>query len=172
MFGLVVYGSLLHKNEINKYDSTIENIIPVKVLDYKRSFNLLPSVRKGIGNYKSVLNIQESNNQLFNGICIVYKEIDIALIDNREKGYDRVTLNSKNIKTYNNNISLDSLNIYVYQGFKHMIDDSIMPNVDYLKLCLEGSKQWGDEFHSDFIKTTYINNNHTLEGFIKSNFML
>lgn len=172
MFGLIVYGSLLHKDEIYKYDSTIEDIIPVKVSDYKRSFNLLPSARKGIGNYKSVLNIQKEENQLFNGICIVYKQIDIALLDNREKGYDRITLNSQNIKTYDNNISLDSLNIYVYKGFKDMIDESIMPNVDYLKLCLEGSKQWGDEFHTDFLNTTYMNNNHTLESFIKSNFTL
>ena len=172
MFGLIVYGSLLHKDEINKYDSMIEDIIPVKVLDYKRSFNLLPAVRIGVGNYKSVLNIEESKNDSFNGVCIIYKEIDIALIDDRERGYDRIMLDSNNIQTYNNDILLDSMNVYVYRGFKHMIDYSIMPNVDYLKLCLEGSQQWGKEFHQDFIETTYMNNNNTLYDFIDSDFTL
>ncbi|NQY93992.1 MAG: hypothetical protein HRT43_07490, partial [Campylobacteraceae bacterium] len=70
MFALIVYGSLMNKNEIYKYDCVIEDIIPIKVLHYKRSFNLLPSVRVGIGNYKSVLNIQESRNHFFNALCI------------------------------------------------------------------------------------------------------
>ena len=172
MFGLIVYGSLLHKDEINKYNSIIEDIVPVKVLDYKRSFNLLPLVRVGIGNYKSVLNIQKKNNNFFNGVCIIYKQIDISLIDDREKGYDRIKLSSKNIKTYKKSLKLKSLNIFAYRGFENMIDNTIMPNVDYLKLCLEGSSQWGGEFYNDFVNSTHMNNDLTLKKFINSNFTL
>lgn len=141
MFGLIVYGSLLHKDEIYKYDCEIENIIPVKVLDYKRSFNLLPSVRVGVGHYKSVLTIQESKNDFFNALCIIYKKIDISVLDKREKGYDRIILNPNKIKFYKDNLFPNSLKIYTYRGFAHMIDDTIMPNIEYLKLCLEGSQQ-------------------------------
>ena len=49
MIGLLVYGSLLNTKEINLYDYIIEDIIPVKIESYKRSFNLLPSVRVGVG---------------------------------------------------------------------------------------------------------------------------
>lgn len=172
MFGLIVYGSLLHKEEISKYDSLIENIIPIKVSSYKRSFNLLPARRVGIGNYKSVLNIQKSSNNSFNGVCIIYKEVDIASIDDREKGYDRILINSKDIITNKKADILSSINIYAYKGLDHMIDHSIMPNVDYLKLCLEGSKQYGDKFYKNFITSTHMNNDFTLEDFIKSNFSL
>jgi len=171
MFGLIVYGSLIHKDEIYKYDCNISDIIPVTVYNYKRSFNLLPSVRVGVGNYKSVLNIQESKNQMFNGVCIIYREINIKLIDDREKGYDRILLDKNDIETHNI-AKLDSLDIYAYKGFEHMIDYSIMPNVDYLKLCLEGSNQWGKKFYTDFVTSTHMNNNHTLDKFIQSDFTL
>jgi len=172
MFGLIVYGSLLHKNEINKYDSLIEDIIPVRVLNYKRSFNLLPAVRVGIGNYKSVLNIQESQHNSFNGVCIIYKQINIDLLDNREKGYDRILINAKNIKSNTNTKLFNSIKVYTYRGLEDMIDDSIMPNVEYLKLCLEGSMQYGEEFYNSFIETTHMNNNFSLRKFIQSDFTL
>jgi len=142
MFGLIVYGSLLHKNEIYKYDCSIMDIIPVKVLQYKRSFNLLPSVRVGIGNYKSVLNIQKSKNHFFNALLIIYKELDFSLLDEREKGYERHLLKSSNIKTYNGDKKIKLSKIFTYVGLEEKIDRSIMPNVEYLKLCLEGSRQW------------------------------
>lgn len=172
MFGLITYGSLLHEKEINKYDSLIEDIIPVEIVGYKRSFNLLPSVRVGIGKYKSVLNIQESKHNTFNAVCIIYKEIDILLIDEREKGYDRIIIDANNIKTSNKANLLHSITVYAYRGFEYMIDNSIMPNVDYLKLCLEGSKQYGEDFYHHFINTTYMNNNITLKNFIESDFTL
>ena len=31
MFGLIVYGSLMHQDEIEKYDSLIHDIIPVNI---------------------------------------------------------------------------------------------------------------------------------------------
>jgi len=172
MFGLVVYGSLLNKEEIYLYECSIEDIIPVKISNYKRSFNLLPSVRIGIGNYKSVLNIQKSNNHFFNGLCIIYKKLDISVLDEREKGYERVIISPKDIKSYKGKTKIDGIDIYTYSGLKEKIDSKIMPNVEYLKLCLEGSRQWGQDFHDDFIKTTYLNNNINLENFIDSNYTL
>ncbi len=172
MFGLIVYGSLLHKNEIYKYDCSIFDIIPVKVLHYKRSFNLLPSVRVGIGNYKSVLNIQKSKNHFFNALLIIYKELDFSLLDEREKGYERHLLKAKKIKPYERDKKINLLHIYAYIGLEEKIDTSIMPNIEYLKLCLEGSHQWGNEFHDDFVKTTHMNNNIKLNNFIHSSFKL
>ncbi|OUR71748.1 hypothetical protein A9Q76_04970 [Arcobacter sp. 31_11_sub10_T18] len=170
MFGLIVYGSLLHKNEIYKYDCSIMDIIPVKVLQYKRSFNLLPSVRVGIGNYKSVLNIQKSKDHFFNALLIIYKELDFSLLDEREKGYERHLLKPNNIKPYKGDKKIKLSKIYTYIGLEEKIDRSIMPNVEYLKLCLEGSHQWGDEFHEDFVKTTYMNNHIILQNFIQTGF--
>ena len=172
MFGLIVYGSLMHQDEIEKYDSLIHDIIPVNILEYKRSFNLLPSVRVGVGNYKSVLNIQKSRGNFFNGVCIVYKKLNIEQIDQREKGYNRIIIDSKNIQSKKNMDLINSLTTYAYSGFEHMIDHTIMPNVDYLKLCLEASKQHGDSFYNDFVDTTHINNNIMLKNFIQSNFTL
>jgi len=172
MFGLVVYGSLLNKKEIYLYDCSILDIVPVKISNYKRSFNLLPSVRIGIGNYKSVLNIQKSKDHYFNGLCIIYKTLDISLLDEREKGYERVLISPSNVKTYNTKAMVNNIEIYTYSGLKDKVDNSIMPNVGYLKLCLKGAQEWGKDFHDDFINSTYLNNNVSLKNFIDSDFTL
>ncbi len=172
MIGLIVYGSLLHKDEISKYKSKVKQVIKIKVLNHKRCFNLLPSVRIGIGNYKSVLNIKKSKNSYFNAVCIIYEKVDIKKIDEREKGYNRIKISNDNIASYHKENIPSKIDIYTYVGLKNKENYSIMPNVDYLKLCLEASKTWGEDFHDDFIKTTHINNNIKMERFIESNFTL
>ena len=172
MIGLIVYGSLLHKNEIYRYDCKIKIITKVKINNYKRCFNLLPSVRVGIGNYKSVLNIMKSPSSFLNGICIIYEKIDIREIDEREKGYNRVKISSKDLVAYDNTILPKNIEFYTYVGLKNKIDSTVMPNVAYLKLCLEASMLWGNDFYDDFVNTTYLNNDISLIKFIKSGYSM
>jgi len=173
MFGLIVYGSLLHTNEIDKYPYKIKEIIPINIHNFKRCFNLLPSDRVGIGNYKSVLNIEYCEKEYFNALCIIYEELSIELIDRREKGYKRIQIQFNNIEfLVSPTTKFQNIKIYTHMGYEKNIDSYIMPNVKYLKLCIEGSLLHGEHFHKMFIKTTHINGKNTLNEFINSNYNL
>jgi len=155
MYNLVVYGSLLNPKELLKHGIGLESLECVKVEGFKRVFNQLPSWREVEGIKKAVLNIEKKQNCWFNAIVIknLSKEY-IKELDQREKGYDRVSLNKDTVKNYQG----ESLkNCIIYKGKKGKQSDKILPNPNYLEICLEGASSYFDEFLKDFLKTTYQN---------------
>lgn len=58
------------------------------------------------------------------------------------------------MKTYNNIIVPNSV---ISIGKEQKKNEEILPNFDYLNICLHGAESFGKEFLNDFLKTTYKN---------------
>ncbi len=152
-FNLVVYGSLLHSNELKKHNIQRDMVQMLRVEGYKRIFNQLPSWRKVDGMEKAVLNIEEDSDFWFNAIVIKDLSIDYMRdLDKREIGYERILLNKA--VTYDGE-KVD--NCFAYIGKTGKQSDLILPNSNYLKICLEGAKSYGEKFFEEFKKTTFQN---------------
>jgi RNA recognition motif-containing protein len=138
MKNLVVYGSLINKAELQKENILFEDIEPIKVYGYIRIFNQEPSFRIVNSINRAVLNIEEKSDSWFNAIVI--KNISqeyINTLDVREKGYNRIFIEDGNVKNYSGEDILDCI---VYQGKINKNNDEILPNFDYLNICLKGAK--------------------------------
>lgn len=156
MYNLVVYGSLLHPKELEKHNITIDRVEFVKVQGFQRKFNQEPSWRKVDSQYRAVMNIEPKKESWFNALLIKgLNEEDIKELDERERGYDRISIPFEDIKNYDGeNIK----NAIVYQGKVGKQNDSIFPNQEYFQICLEGAKAHFKEFYNDYLDTTYANN--------------
>ena len=150
MTNLVVYGSLMHEDELFNQGLSGHNLEQIKVYGYKRVFNQEPSYRQSDSINRAVLNIVASPNDWFNAILI--KDLDEAYLealDIREQGYDRVIVD---VITYNKK---SYKNCFVYLGRKSKQNNEIKPNLEYQTLCEEGAKTYGEEFYEDYLETTF-----------------
>ena len=163
MYNQIVYGSLLHVDELIKQNIDSSKIEFVKVQGFKRVFNQEPSWRKVDGIKKAVMNIEEDEKSWFNAIVI--KDLDeeyIKDLDHRERGYDRTTLKDGTVTLYKSGEILK--NCIVYKGKQGKQSDEILPNPDYFEICKNGAKSHFDEFFQDYLTTTYKN---SLDGDIE-----
>lgn len=152
---LIVYGSLINKEELSNEGISLLDVEIVKVFSFKRVFNQEPSYRLEDSLHRAVLNIEKDENSWFNAIVIKnLKEEYFHTLDRREKGYNRIFLENSKVKDYNN---IEVLNCVIYQGKANKQNQEILPNFDYLNICLNGMDYFGKEFFNDFLKTTYKN---------------
>jgi hypothetical protein len=164
MYNQIVYGSLLHVDELKKQNIDPSRVDLVKVKGFKRVFNQLPSWRKVDGIKKAVMNIEADENAWFNALVI--KDLDeeyIQDLDHRERGYNRTALEDGSVTLYSDGSVLE--NCIVYKGKEDKQSSEILPNPDYFIICKDGAKCHGKEFFEDYLKTTYQN---TLNGDIES----
>ncbi len=163
MYNQIVYGSLLHVEELKKQGIDSSKIELVKVAGYKRVFNQLPSWRKVDGNKKAVMNIEKDRSAWFNAVLI--KNLSQEYIDEldiRERGYDRISLNDGDVTVYGSGQVVK--NCIVYRGKIGKQSSDILPNEEYFQICKDGAASHGKEFLEDYMKTTYQN---SLDGSIK-----
>ena len=153
MKNLFVYGSLINPIESRAFGLDMEQMMPSKLLGFKRSFSQEPTWRKGDGEHRALLNVKESKAHWLNGILV--RDIDDALIeilDKRERGYTRHLFDSSML-----NPDIESqTQTYLYVGKAEKQNDTISPNNEYLEICLEGARFWGDDFYQNFLTTTFI----------------
>ena len=158
MSGLVVYGSLINKLEIERKNIKLEEVFPVSVKGFKRVFSQEPSWRRSSGNDRAVLTVVEDEYNSINAILILGLNNDaLHLFDERERGYWRKKVNLKNVnycpKTGNDIVIND---VYIYVGKQEKYNENLMPNPDYLRICIDGAKMWSEEFYEEFLKTTFV----------------
>jgi hypothetical protein len=163
MYNQIVYGSLLHVDELKKQNIDPSRVDLVKVKGFKRVFNQLPSWRKVDGIKKAVMNIEKDENSWFNALVI--KDIDEAYLqdlDHRERGYNRTALEDGSVTLYSDGSVIK--NCIVYKGKEDKQSSEILPNPDYFIICKDGAECHGEEFFKDYLQSTYKN---TLEGNIE-----
>lgn len=157
MYNQIVYGSLLHVDELKKQNIDSKNIEFVKVKGFKRIFNQIPSWRNIDGNHKAVLNIEVDADSWFNAIAIKnLNEEYVRDLDYRERGYDRVALKDGSVTLYSDGSSLN--NCIIYKGKKNKQSNEIFPNIEYFKICKNGANSHFKKFYQDYLATTYKNN--------------
>lgn len=170
MNSLIVYGSLLNKHELGRQGFKLGDVNPVIISGFKRVFNQEPSWRTGVAQERAVLSVVKSDSYWLNGILISnLPESLILKLDERERGYDRIEIGSIHVRMYKDTKGLTTAGkIYMYIGRPEKQNPVILPNSSYLNICLEGAKQWGQDFYQDFLDTTYLNKNVRLKEVIKT----
>jgi len=157
---LIVYGSLLDKDEVNevlKLKGWKISLRPVKVFGFKRIFYKVSDRRAGEGTSVAVLNVEETNDPVdfFNGILISdLSENDLKDLEKREQGYELIQIDSKNIEPYGGPLSISGP-IYVFTALRHKVKCDIEPIPEYSTLSLKGAESWGKQFLDDFKKSTF-----------------
>ncbi|MEM6450648.1 MAG: gamma-glutamylcyclotransferase family protein [Cyanobacteria bacterium P01_D01_bin.105] len=169
MSSLIVYGSLINKAQLYQKLNLQSEACPVFIQGYRRIFNQEPSWRQGFNQHRAVLNIVKSATDYFNGLLVdIQDDSAFEHLDKREKGYERITINCSQLAHFTDtSCSICSEATYIYLGHPGKQNNGILPNREYLELCLRGAKQWGEEFYKQFVQTTYVGT-HTLEIFLRN----
>lgn len=165
---LVVYGSLINKVELLNNDIEILNYKPILLNGFKREFSQEPSLRKSTIINRAVLNVKEDDKHFINALLIdIYKD-DISILDKREIGYNRLKITSDKIEFKYDLISeIKNRDIFIYTGKEEKYNNDILPNIQYMDICLNGAKNWNESFYEDFIKSTFVKD-EVLEHFLKT----
>jgi len=167
MLGIITYGSLINHQETAGMETPPASIIPIKLSTFKRSFNQQPVWRKNSGKHSAVLNVKVDEPNWFNGVCYCFYDFDFTALDNRERGYLRVAVHPDGISSYQGHSLPELEELFIYLGKGEYQNDALLPNPDYLDICLIGAKYWGEEFYRDFLDTTHINNGILLREYLQ-----
>ena len=158
------YGSLVNNESrfltIKRHTEPIKVIID-KSFGYIRKWNYY-------NNDKNIIALglekQVNSSYSINGILFDVNEDEIALLDKREIGYEKITIPSSciNILSKNKLKNMDNSIIYTYIPIKDYIlannIDYISPNKlnqVYLNKCCKGFLSHEYSFYESFIDTTY-----------------
>jgi len=156
MRALLAYGSLIHPDEHGALPGLID-ATPVRVEGFRRIFHQTPSWRRGEGRAIAVLDALPSSEDSINAVCLLLEDESFELLTERERGYRLHRIPSTRIRSCSGDSPLPSLeSFHLYQGRQELRDETLLPNPDYLNLCLEGAKAWGEEFYRRFIATTFL----------------
>ncbi|MBE9063836.1 gamma-glutamylcyclotransferase family protein [cf. Phormidesmis sp. LEGE 11477] len=175
MTTIIVYGSLINLEQRQKQPNLSAEACPVLVKGYKRVFNQEPSWRKGSGEHRAVLNVVRSEHDCLNSLLVkLHEKSDLGRLDERERGYDRIAIAPSQIAYLSAahpvyppaRSSPTHQQTYLYLGKPEKQNNNILPNENYLEICLDGAKQWGEIFYEQFLQTTYVGE-QTLKTFLR-----
>jgi len=185
MTAIIAYGSLINPEQRRQGLHLFADACPVLVKGYRRVFSQEPSWREGDRTHRAVLNVIKSDEDWFNGVLVaLHSGSHFEDIDQREIGYNRVLVASSQIAPFEKiskkpsceqgpdgqmseqvSNAIAAQPTYIYLGKPEKQNNSILPNRDYLALCLRGAQHWGDTFYEQFLQTTYIGP-RTLKSFL------
>ena len=166
MIGLLVYGSLVNPMEIADQDLGLNQAIPVRVNTYRRIFNQTPSWRVGHGDRIGVLNVERSSQHWINAVCLCLEDRGLPHLEARERGYSKHVVPSECIASYPGYHMPSDVDFHVFVGNEEYNDSKILPNSEYLDLCMRGAVTWGNEFYDEFVATTYLASGTPLRQYI------
>ncbi len=167
---VLAYGSLLNRGELAKKDFAKLDLVAVKVNGFRRQFRQEPSWRPGSGLYRGVLDAFKHEGGAINAVAMAgLSGAMLSELDSREVGYSRIQVAHERIEPYDGGRSdaWSRRDFYIYTGKRHKTNPELLPNLDYLEICLAGARQWGDLFFEDFLEMTFVGNT-SLRRFIVS----
>ena len=149
------YGSLINLHSLNKTLPEVTCVTPAILKDYIRIFDTKSTTRFTQDNVAiSVLNFKESPNNFMNGVFFDVSKKYFQSLTEREGAYKakEVTIETSNGKEKFNAI------VFIGENNKqdYLFDDFHQNN--YLQICINGAKDFGEDFYKTFLDTTLINN--------------
>jgi len=132
--------------------------VPVRVRGYRRSFCQEPSWRTGAAERRGVLTVRPSGEGWINAVLVCGCDpAGFRTLDHRERGYRRARVVRSAIEPYASAPELDDMDrISIYRGRSEKWNPELLPNPDYLDLCIGAAEQWGEAFLEDFLATTRV----------------
>lgn len=166
--GVVTYGSLLIPEEIETtFQSDQISIEPVIVSGYKRCFSvdIGPFLENPSYPETAVLNVHETEGSRFNGLLIKNpNRDDLRRYADREFGYEPLSLSRQNVIHFHDaNLRFQSSIYTVQVNFEDFVDRDLEGYPRYHERCLEGAKEWGDDFYEEFLRTTWSGGQQLME---------
>lgn len=151
------YGSLINEESLKKTSPNSKIIYPAKIYGFIRVFNL-PSTNRICPITKTsvaVLNVEKSEyNEHINGVCIEVSVDEFEYILEREKGYELIEIEIQDYNNENNRTKGFMFRARHYEAYDYVFESEIQQ--EYLTICLEGAKNFGEQFLKEFKNTTFI----------------
>lgn len=162
------YGSLIEKESRLRTTPKAKVVFPVKVNGFKRGW----FARTGVeGLSTTFLGCVEDDNCHTNGVIYEVDEEELKLTDIRERGYERLKIDSNNVEDFSAQIG-KSANIWIYanQFENKEIPNSNLPCKEfpivqsYVDMCISGCLEIEsmypnakrNDFTVDFILSTFF----------------
>ena len=103
-----------------------------------------------------------------NAVLLLGAARDLEPADRRERGYDRYRVDDGSLTRHGDGTPLELLgSACLYVGKPDLYGRDVLPNPEYLRICLEGAREWGEDFYEDFLRTTFLCDGRTLEEFVE-----
>ena len=150
------YGSLLNKKSLLHTCPSARNIEPVILRGFIRIFNAKCTRKCPNSNkYVAALNIEKDEiNNLINGILFEIDETDFQALQNREEGYELISVL---VEGFNSKFQTRAFTFrFPHYEADYIYLENNKVQEDYANLCIEGSKEFGDDFMDLFLETTLI----------------
>lgn len=155
------YGSLLQLESLKATVPSARNLRPVYIKGFRREFTLWDS----IGWTETNLDLAgipfcgvdvcpvNDKNSLVNGVVFEVSEADLPALLEREKEYELVEVTAYDFTTHK---PVGTCMVFSANRQTGEYDFNSAAQKRYLDVCLEGAEQYGEEFLSQFILTTFI----------------
>lgn len=157
--GVLVYGSLLDAEDLTATLSaeSVADAVPVRVDGYRRSFNKPSKGREGANGEKAILNAQPEADAWLNAVLVPdVPDDEFERYRAREYRYDLVDVPTADLHPYDEadwpavERAAERL-LAVSEGT--LTDPRPIPY--YATMCVEGAREWGEDFLADFLVTTH-----------------
>lgn len=152
------YGSLINEKSLKKTVPSVTNIRPTIIYGFLRIFNLKSTSRfdNEIGKFSCILNVEKAEEGLpsINGICFDMPIEEFEKLLEREKAYELVQVEAIDYNNKNNRCRAFMFRAKHYDTYPYQYESE--KQEEYLQICIEGCKNFGDDFYEKFCKTTFI----------------
>jgi len=151
------YGSLLNKNSLLETAPHAQGIRPAFIRGYIREFGVWDpgALLASTSDDSYALNIKKVDNaeKRVNGIIFSVNEGEIANLLSREDGYLEIM---EPVFDYQSGEKLGLADLFekIQDANRFLFGSSSQE--EYLKLCLDGARSFGEAFYQEFINTTLI----------------
>ena len=157
--GVLVYGSLLDTEDLTATLSaeTVAAAVPVRVEGYRRSFNKVSEGREGEDGQKAILNAERESGAWLNAVLAPdVPDEEFERYRAREYRYDLTDVPAAAVTTYDegDRAAVERPGERLLATSEGTLTDP-RPIPYYARLCVEGAREWGEEFLADFLVTTH-----------------
>lgn len=171
--GIVGYGSLLSPDELVPFlETDASRVTPVRVEGFRRVFNQesvwRAKVTEGGEDEAAVLNAVRDDGSSMNAVLVPdLSREEYEALRVRESGYRMVEVEDESIESYGAD-EQDGLpeNNVVLIPTGNRVNDNLLPIPEYVEICLEGARHWGDGFRDEFLRTTEVRGGETLAEYL------
>lgn len=171
--GILGYGSLLSPDELVPFlETDASRVTPVRVEGFRRVFNQesvwRAKVTDGGEDEIGVLNAVRDRGSSMNAVLVPDLSSDeYEALRVRESGYRMVEAEKEAIGHYaedeKGSLPEDDV-VLVPTG--NRVNDDVLPIPEYVEVCLEGARHWGESFRDEFLRTTEVRGGETLAEYI------
>ena len=148
---IFVYDLQINKNHLKKSIPNAKNIEPSILYGFIRVFNIPSASNSPI----AILNAEKSEwNQRINGITFKIPRKNFEELKYTRKEYEMVQVEIKNFCDETKTHKAYFFRMLHYEAYPYQ--ENSQKQREYLKMCYNGCKEFGDDFLEEFKNTTYI----------------